>query len=176
MSHPFPPTALRRRHAQTVRDSSSSHRIDYVIVIKTFLNPKDHPNPINGSKVTAILLKGWILPVGGASAVKGLRLTGGLPRLVSLNEETISSSLYGSKMKCPRTETVYFPLSEISEEAFSLLLLAFLFHLSSRPHGLWAVPLLHFCYSPLVSTSMRIPFSRPWMSAMISFPARGSVQ
>ena len=64
-----------RRHAQTFRDSSSSYKINYVIVVKTFLNP------INGSKVTAILLQGRILPIGGASAVEGLRSTG-LPRLV----------------------------------------------------------------------------------------------
>ena len=63
-----------------VRDSSSSYKIDYVIVVKTFLNPKGHHNRINGSKVTAILLKGWISPVGGASAVEALRSTG-LPRL-----------------------------------------------------------------------------------------------
>ena len=50
-------------------------------MIKTFLNAKGHQNPINGPKVTAILLKGWILPIGGASAVEGLRSTG-LPRLV----------------------------------------------------------------------------------------------
>ena len=31
-------------------------------------------NRITGSKVTAILLTGWILPIGGASAVKGLHL------------------------------------------------------------------------------------------------------
>ena len=81
MSQPFPPTALRRRHAQTVIDSSSSYKIDYVIVIKTFLNPDGHQNRISGLKVTAILLKGWILPTGEASAVEGLRSTG-LPRLV----------------------------------------------------------------------------------------------
>ena len=81
MTHPFPPTALRRRHAQAVRDSSSSYKIDYVIVIKNFLNPEGHQNPISGSIVTAILLKGWILPIGGASAVEGLRSTG-LPHLV----------------------------------------------------------------------------------------------
>ena len=46
-------------------------------------NPEVHQNPINGSKVTAILLKGWILPIGGASAVEGLRSTG-LSRLVCL--------------------------------------------------------------------------------------------
>ena len=55
---PFPPTALRRRHAQTVRDSSSSYKMDYVIVVKTFLNPEGHQNRITDSKVTAILLKG----------------------------------------------------------------------------------------------------------------------
>ena len=41
-----------------VRDSTSSYKIDYVIVIKIFLNPKGHQNPNSGSKVTAILLKG----------------------------------------------------------------------------------------------------------------------
>ena len=46
---------------------------DYVMVIKNFLNPKGHQNPISGSKVRDILLKGWILPIGGASAGKGLR-------------------------------------------------------------------------------------------------------
>ena len=60
---------------------SSSYKIDYVIVIKNFLNPEGHQNPFNGSKVTAILLNGQILPIGGASAVEGLRSTG-LPRLV----------------------------------------------------------------------------------------------
>ena len=80
LSQPFPPTALRRRHAQT-RDSSSNYKIDYDIVIQTFLNPEGHLNRISGSKVTAILLNGWILPIGGASAVEGLRSTW-LPRLV----------------------------------------------------------------------------------------------
>ena len=83
VSQPFPPTALQRRHAQMVRDSSSSYKIDYVIVIKNFLNPEGHQNLINGSKVTAILLKRWILHIGGASAVEGLRSTR-LPRLVCI--------------------------------------------------------------------------------------------
>ena len=72
VSEPFPPTALRRRHAQTVTDSTSSYKIDYFIAIKNFLNLEGHQNPISGSKVTAILLKGWILPIGGASAGEGL--------------------------------------------------------------------------------------------------------
>ena len=58
-----------------------SYKIDYVIVIKNFLNLKGHQNPIIGSKGMAILLKGWISPIGGASAVEGLQLTG-LPCLV----------------------------------------------------------------------------------------------
>ena len=74
LSNPLVPTALQRRHAQTVRDRCSSYKIDYVIVIKIFLNTKGHQNPICGSKVTAILLKGSILPTGGASAGQGLRL------------------------------------------------------------------------------------------------------
>ena len=65
--NPFPPTALRGRHAQTVRDSSWSYKIDYVIVMKNILNPKGHQNRISGSKVTNILLKGWILPIGGVA-------------------------------------------------------------------------------------------------------------
>ena len=68
MSDPFPPTALRRRHAQTVRVSSSSYKIDYVILTKKILNPEGHPNRIIGSKVTVNLLKGWILPIGGAAS------------------------------------------------------------------------------------------------------------
>ena len=43
-------------------------------MIKNFLNPKGHPHPISGSKVKTILLKGWILPIGGASSAKGVRL------------------------------------------------------------------------------------------------------
>ena len=49
-------------------------------MIKTFLSPKGHQNPIDGSKVTVILLKGWNLLVGGAPAVEGLRSTR-LPRI-----------------------------------------------------------------------------------------------
>ena len=51
-----------------VEDVVFSHKIDYVTI------PEGHPNRITGSKVTAILLNEWILPIGGASAAKGLRL------------------------------------------------------------------------------------------------------
>ena len=46
------------RPAQTVRDSTSSYKIDYVIMIKTFLKTKEHQNLISGPKVAAIFLKG----------------------------------------------------------------------------------------------------------------------
>ena len=48
--------------------------LEYVTIFKEILNLKGHPNHITGSKVTSILLNGWILPIGGVSAVKGLRL------------------------------------------------------------------------------------------------------
>ena len=64
----FPPTALRRRHTQMVRHSSSSYKIDYGIGIKNFLNSEGHQNHISGSKVTTILLKGWIWPIGGVAS------------------------------------------------------------------------------------------------------------
>ena len=52
------PTALRRRYAQTVRNRSFSYKIDYVIGI----------HQCSGSKGTAILMKGLILPVGGVAS------------------------------------------------------------------------------------------------------------
>ena len=45
-------------------------------MIKNFLNPEIHQNPINGSKIIVIVLKGWILLIGEASAVEGLQSTG----------------------------------------------------------------------------------------------------
>ena len=57
-----------------VEDGDFSHKIDYVTIFKEILNRKGHPNRITGSNLTVILLNGWILPIGGASAVKGPRL------------------------------------------------------------------------------------------------------
>ena len=41
--------------------------MDYVIAIKNFLNTEGHQNRASGLKVTAILLKGWISPIGGVA-------------------------------------------------------------------------------------------------------------
>ena len=47
VGQPFPPTALQRRHTQTVRDSFFSYNTYYFIVIKKFLIPEGHQNPIS---------------------------------------------------------------------------------------------------------------------------------
>ena len=57
-----------------VKDGAFSHKIDYITILKEILNLEGHPNRITGLKVTAILLNWWIFPIGGALAVKGLRL------------------------------------------------------------------------------------------------------
>ena len=51
-----------------VEDGAFCHKIDYVTIFKEILNPEGYPNCITGSTVTAILLNGWILPIGGASS------------------------------------------------------------------------------------------------------------
>ena len=62
MNHPFPP--LTCHQAQTVGDRSSSYKIHFVTQLKDILNFKGHQKWIFDSKVTAILLKGRILPIG----------------------------------------------------------------------------------------------------------------
>ena len=47
-----------------------------VIISEEILNLEGHPNHITGSRVAAILLNGWILPISEASAVEGLLSTG----------------------------------------------------------------------------------------------------
>ena len=66
--------SLPRRHVLRIEDGAFSHKIDYVTNFKEILNLEEHPNRITGSKVTAVLLNGWIFPVGGASSMKGVRL------------------------------------------------------------------------------------------------------
>ena len=49
-------------------DGAFSHNLKYVTFFKDILNPEGHPNQITGSKVVAILLNGWVLPVGGVTS------------------------------------------------------------------------------------------------------------
>ena len=51
-----------------VGDGAFSKKIDYDTIFKEILNLKGHPISIAGSKVTAILLNGWIWPIGGVSS------------------------------------------------------------------------------------------------------------
>ena len=57
-----------------VEDAAFIHKTDYVTIFQEILNLETHPNRNTGSKFMAILLNGLILPIGEASAVKGLRL------------------------------------------------------------------------------------------------------
>ena len=54
-----------------IEDSAFSNKIDIVKKFKEILNLKGHPNRITGSKVTAILLNGWSLPIGEGSVING---------------------------------------------------------------------------------------------------------
>ena len=47
-----------------MRGNSSSYKIDYILLAKDILNPKEYQNCIIDSKVTAILLKGWMWSLG----------------------------------------------------------------------------------------------------------------
>ena len=67
--------SVRRPQALMLKDGALSHKINYVTIVYQILNRKGRQNRMTGSKVTAILLNLWILPIGGASAVKGLRHT-----------------------------------------------------------------------------------------------------
>ena len=62
-----------------VEDGAFSHKIDYVTIFLEILNLEGHQNCNTGLRVMAILLKGWILPIGGASAMEGLLSTGPTP-------------------------------------------------------------------------------------------------
>ena len=55
-----------------VGDGAFSHKIDYVTNLLKILNLEGHQNRNTGSRITVILLNGWILPIGGASVMEGL--------------------------------------------------------------------------------------------------------
>ena len=57
----------------------------YFTIFKEIFNLEGHPNCITDSKVMATLLNGLILPIGGASAVKGLRLQPAQQACYSIN-------------------------------------------------------------------------------------------
>ena len=58
VSQPFPPTALRRHHAQTVRHNTSSYKKDYFIIIKTFSSPIGIKTPLVVQKLRPFYWRG----------------------------------------------------------------------------------------------------------------------
>ena len=53
-----------------VADGAFNHIIHWVDLFLKILNYKKNQNCIIGSKVTAILLNGWVLPIGGVASGK----------------------------------------------------------------------------------------------------------
>ena len=51
-----------------VKNGASSHKTNYIDILSEILNLEGHLNRCIGSKVTAILLNGWILPTGGVAS------------------------------------------------------------------------------------------------------------
>ena len=68
LSDPLVKISLWSCHAQAVKNGASTHKTNYIDILKEILNPEGHQNHCIGSKVTAILLNGGILPTGGASS------------------------------------------------------------------------------------------------------------
>ena len=65
-------------------DGAFSHKIDYIVIFLEILSREGHQNRITGSRVTAILLNGWILTIGQSGEASRWRVCyqQGLPRLV----------------------------------------------------------------------------------------------
>ena len=64
----FVKISVQPRHTPMVEDNAFSH--NSVTIFKEILNLEGHPNRITGLKVTAILLNGWRLQIGGVLAVR----------------------------------------------------------------------------------------------------------
>ena len=60
--------SLRRRHTHWVEDGSFSHKRDRGKSYLDILNLEYDPNCIIGSKVVAIFLNWWALPIGGVAS------------------------------------------------------------------------------------------------------------
>ena len=65
MSNTLVKIALRRDHAQTIKNGASSHKTNCFDIFSEIL--EGHLNRCIGSKGTAILLNGWIWPTGGVA-------------------------------------------------------------------------------------------------------------
>ena len=62
---------LRCRHTQTVEKCASSHKTNYIDIFSEILNHEGHLNRCISSKVTAVLLNGFILSTATGGVVSG---------------------------------------------------------------------------------------------------------
>ena len=74
----FVKISLWHRHAQMVEIGAFNHKINYITIFQEIPNLQGHQNCITASRVTAILLNGWIFLldkvvklVGGGSVING---------------------------------------------------------------------------------------------------------
>ena len=101
-----------------VTNDASSHKTNYI------LNLEGHLNRCIGSKGTAILLNGCVLPTGGVALGRGCPAacaTGlfrmSLQFLIQLQDSCISSAIYGNPFSilncfCPRFSIIQYPLTQ----------------------------------------------------------------
>ena len=84
LSDPLVKIALRRRNIPMVGNCAFSHKIDYITIVLEILKLEGHKNRITGSRVAAILLNGWIFPIGRSGEYGWWKVCyqRGLPRLV----------------------------------------------------------------------------------------------
>ena len=59
---------LSYKNQQSDNFSDCSHKTNYIDILPEILNLEGHSNHCIGSKVTTILLNGWILPIGWAAS------------------------------------------------------------------------------------------------------------
>ena len=77
-----------------VKNGAFSHKIDYNIIFSEILNLEGHQNHITYSQITAILLNGWIFPIGQSVEASWCRVCYqlGLPRLLYIKSARVPSS------------------------------------------------------------------------------------
>ena len=68
------------------QDFASRHITNYIDILSEIISLEGHQNRCIGSKVTANLLNGWILPTGGASS--------GLVCACSVRTKLVSNTIY----------------------------------------------------------------------------------
>ena len=95
-SDPLVKISLRRRHSLMVEYGAFSHKIDQVTFFGGDLKSRRASKSNTGSRVTTILLNGWILPTGGASAVESLLSTGLTPSSLFINQVKKQMSHFAS--------------------------------------------------------------------------------